>query len=386
MYHLLVIEDDTFNQILLRTALTRNGYEVTIAKDGKEGIAQAEALQPALILCDWMMPQMNGLEVCRWIKAHPDLSSTFFILLTARTELADRIQGLDTGADDFISKPIDAGELLARVRAGLRLYQVNRDLRQTTRDLQVQQQRLQAELAQAANYVRSLLPKTLTGDVVIQSRFIPSQQLGGDCFDYYWIDDEHLVVYLLDVSGHGVGAALPSVSIQSLLRSQALQNTELRNPAQVMATLNRLFQMNENNPRFFTLWYGVYHRSTRQLIYTSAGHPPAILIRPEVSGHPHLITLGQQGLFPIGMLPEAEYDLNSIQLQPTDTLYIFSDGIYEVKEPDGMALTHEQFCSIIHGLSQIQPPDLDTILQKMQTRQRSPLFEDDCSILQIQIV
>ena len=143
---------------------------------------RAIAYRPALIICDWIMPGLNGLEVCNRIKTDPNLSTTFFILLTSLDSVADRVKGLDAGADDFITKPIEQNELKARVRAGLRLHQLSRDL-------QTQKLLLETELAEAAEYVRSLLPLPLTEPFEVDSRFIPSRQLGGDCFDYYWLDD-----------------------------------------------------------------------------------------------------------------------------------------------------------------------------------------------------
>ena len=109
--------------------LEKQGYEVVAASNGDEGIAKALAYRPALIICDWIMPGLNGLEVCHYIKTDPNLSTTFFILLTSLDSVADRVKGLDAGADDFITKPIEQNELQARVRAGLRLHQLSRDLR-----------------------------------------------------------------------------------------------------------------------------------------------------------------------------------------------------------------------------------------------------------------
>jgi sigma-B regulation protein RsbU (phosphoserine phosphatase) len=155
MTTILIVDDDPTICLLLKRSLERQGYTVEIASNGSEGLEKAHLLVPGLIICDWMMPDMDGLEVCRRIKADPKFSTTFFILLTARTEVEDRIQGLDAGADEFLSKPIDPNELRARVRAGLRLHQLSYDLQQQTA-------RLQAELAEAASYVRSLCPNRLT--------------------------------------------------------------------------------------------------------------------------------------------------------------------------------------------------------------------------------
>ncbi len=171
----LIIDDDLTTRIFLRRALEGQGYEVALAACGAEGLALATTLHPALIICDWIMPEMDGLAVCREIKSEPALASTFFILLTSRTQVEDCVRGLDSGADEFLSKPVEIAELQARVRAGLRLQQVNQDL-------QVQKRILESELTEAAEYVRSLLPAPTRGNVNIDSRFIPSRQLGGGLF------------------------------------------------------------------------------------------------------------------------------------------------------------------------------------------------------------
>ena len=227
MFQILVIDDDLAVRILLKRMLEREGYEVVIASNGEEGIKQALAYYPALIICDWMMPGLNGLEVCDRIKQDPKLSTTFFILLTSLDSVADRVKGLDAGADDFISKPIEQNELQARVRAGLRLHQLSRDL-------QIQKQLLETEMSEAAEYVRSLLPAPMTEPFTINSRFIPSRQLGGDCFDYYWLDPDYLAIYLLDTAGHGLRATLPSVSVLNLLRSRALKSLNYYQPSDVL--------------------------------------------------------------------------------------------------------------------------------------------------------
>ena len=144
MSKILVVEDDSATRLFLKRDLQIEGYQVTVAKDGAEGLLQATQIQPALIICDWVMPLMDGMEVCRRIKADPNLATTFFILLTSRGEaIADRVAGLDAGADEFLSKPIDPNELQARVRAGLRQYNLNRQLSQANQQLSQTLQELQ---------------------------------------------------------------------------------------------------------------------------------------------------------------------------------------------------------------------------------------------------
>jgi sigma-B regulation protein RsbU (phosphoserine phosphatase) len=317
MADILVIDDDPIIQCILQRVLADQGYQVVAVGTAQEGLAQAEKLQPAVVLCDWRLPgSMDGLAICHWLKTHPLLSTTFFLLITGHLETANRVEALEAGADDLLMKPIDMAELRARVKSGVRLHQLTHDLRQ-------QKHLLEGELAEAAAYVQSLLPKGTQAPVKIETRFVPSRQLGGDCFDYYWLDPDSLVMYLLDVSGHGLGAALLSTSVLNVLRSQSLPRTDFHRPETVLTGLNEKFQMDEQHDKYFTIWYGVYNRVTHQLTYASAGHPPAILISPAA-----VQQLRTPGL-PVGMMPTETYVGQHCQVPEDSRLYIFSDGIYE---------------------------------------------------------
>ena len=373
MSKILVIDDDSVIRLLIKKALQNQGHEVVLATNGQEGIEQAQQLQPAMIICDWIMPLVDGLEVCRQVRANPSLSTTFFILLTARGGVADRIQGLDTGADDFLAKPINIGELQARVRAGLRLQQLSQDL-------QSQKQLLEAELAEAATYMRSLLPKPLRGCVSIDARFIPSRQLGGDCFDYFWLDPDYLVMYLLDVSGHGLGAALPSSLILNILRLQSLPDVNFYQPHDVLRALNESFQMSQQNDKYFTIWYGVYNQTKRQLTYASAGHPPAILRSQTPDGLIKVDRLKTPN-FPIGMLTEATFVSDRQTIPKNSTLYIFSDGVYDVSQPEHQSWGLNEFAETLVKLE--TTVNLDEILTTIQQMSGIETFDDDLSLLRV---
>ncbi|MEO0373196.1 MAG: SpoIIE family protein phosphatase [Cyanobacteria bacterium P01_A01_bin.17] len=379
MLHILIIDDDRVTCLLLQRVLEQQGYRVTVAANGQTGIELAQSIQPALVICDWMMPIMDGIQVCRTLKADPSLSTTFFILLTSRGDLEDRIKGLNAGADEFLNKPIDANELKARVRAGLRLYQLNQDLSQLNLALQQETQRLEQERAEAADYVRSILPDPMESPCTIRSRFVPSSQLGGDCFDYFWITPESLVLYLLDVSGHGLKSALSSVQILQVLRSRGL-GADYQNPQAVLEALNRLFAMEEHDYQYFTIWYGVYQPAKEELVYASAGHPPALLIGESQPVEAQL--LKTKGL-PIGMFAEAEYCCDRISIPTNSTLYLFSDGIYEILQPDGQIWGFPAFAEALKSFHSKGQPSLDTILDQTKTRCIAETFSDDLSLLQI---
>ncbi len=370
MNQILIIDDDPTIQLLLKRTLKSQGYEVAVANDGELGLIEARSLKPALIICDWVMPRMNGLEVCKEIKSTPELSTTFFILLTSLGSVEDRVKGLDAGADDFLCKPIEMNELKARVRAGLRLHQLSQDLTE-------QKQILEAELAEAAEYVRSILPAKLTEPPIqIDVRFIPSRQLGGDSFDYFWLDQQHLAVYLLDVAGHGLRAALPSVSVMNMLRSRALPKVDYFQPQDVLVGLNETFQINDRNDKYFTIWYGVYNTHSRYLAYASAGHPPAILADAE-----QVQRLKTPGL-PIGMFPEPMYSQQHCIVPPQSSLYIFSDGIYELPIGDGLVWGLDKFVELLASQHHNRNT-LDQILEAVTQINASEDFEDDLSLLQL---
>ncbi len=269
---ILLVDDDRILQVRLQS----QGYQLQVVESGERALLEARRCPPTVILCDWLMDGMDGLEVCRAFKADPALKAAYFILLTSRSRVEDRVEGLDCGADDFLSKPVDPEELLARVRSGIRLHQANERLKALAEELRHQKARLDQELEEAASYVRSLLPQAISGAVQVDSRFEPSHELGGDSFDFFWFDDDHFVIYLTDASGHGLAAAFPSISVHNQLRSRSLP-VDLLDPAAVLKALNAGFQMERHQGRYLTMWYGVYERSSRTLRYASAGHPPALL-------------------------------------------------------------------------------------------------------------
>lgn len=375
MFQILVVDDDPAVQLILTRLLKKQGYDVAVASDGESGLEQAKQLHPALIICDWMMPRLDGIEVCRRVKADKELSTTFFILLTSLGSIEDRVRGLDAGADDFISKPIEVNELKARVRAGLRLHQLSHDLK-------TQKRILEAEWAEAAEYVRSLLPEPLIKPVNIQSCFIPSQRLGGDCFDYFWLDSDSLAIYLLDTAGHGLRATLPSVSVLNILRSRTIPNLNYHRPSEVLSALNQTFQLAYQNDKYFTIWYGVYNKVTRQLIYASAGHPPAVLLSGNSPKNKQVQTLRTPGM-PIGMFPDVMFTDKSCKIESPSTLYIFSDGIYEIHQADGNLWSLDEFINLLSNTKNSGQPNLESILRSVRSINPKPIFDDDLSILEI---
>lgn len=239
------------------------------------------------------------------------------------------------------------------------------------------------EMAEAAQYVKDLLPAKLSGEVATDWQFVPSSNIGGDAFGYHWVDKDHFAIYLLDVTGHGVTAALLSISVINVLRSQSLPLTDFRQPAKVLAVLNEIFQMDLHGNKSFTIWYGVYQRSTHRLIYASAGHPPAILAAQPSEKKTALRRLEKGGVM-IGCLPGMEYEEETLELGEAERLLVFSDGIFEVKLPDGSRGTFTDFLELIQ-LWASGGHEMKWLLEEARSKMNGSKenFEDDISIVEV---
>jgi sigma-B regulation protein RsbU (phosphoserine phosphatase) len=242
---------------------------------------------------------------------------------------------------------------------------------------------LNQELADAADYVRKILPKPITeGPIRTDWRFIPSTSLGGDAFGYHLVDENHFAIYLIDVSGHGVGAALLSVSVMNVLRSQSLPDTDFKEPEQVLEALNIAFPGEENNDMFFTIWYGVYKKSTRALTYASGGHPPAILFDQTSEGDYQATQLRTPN-YVIGGMSEGTYQKKECRVGERNTLYIFSDGVYEVKKSDGSMWRFEEFADFMSTVKTDGRSILDDLYNYAKNLGNSENFEDDFTIVEV---
>ena len=189
---------------------------------------------------------------------------------------------------------------------------------------------IENDLTSASDYIYSQLPKQFVSKgIKTRWHFVPSSQLGGDSFGYHWIDDENFAIYLFDVSGHGIGAALHSVAVLNSLKHQTLPNTDFYSPKNVLTNLNNIFQMRRHNNMFFTIWYGVYNIRTRELKYSSAGHPPALYIY----GNDQSISLSQKNPF-LGGLNDFVFVDGKLIVEKNAVLYIYSDGVYEIFKTD----------------------------------------------------
>jgi sigma-B regulation protein RsbU (phosphoserine phosphatase) len=398
----LIAEDDFISSQVLQNHLEKWGHEVIASATGAEAWRRFQQEEFACVISDWMMPEMDGLELVRRIRAADRPGYVYIILLTAKSKKEDIVRGMEAGADDFLVKPFDREELRVRLRAGERIVRLEQNLARQNEELQAANahisaanRRMQRDLDAAVKVQNSLLPTSLPDfpDAQFAWAFRPCEELAGDSLGIVGLDDRHAGLYVLDVSGHGVAAALSSVSVRhflspvvstrSLLRRAVPGSTTVRiaSPAEVADELNRQFPMDPVTGQYLTLIYGVLDLGARLFRYVSAGHPPPLLL-------PHgrsCLQLEASG-FPIGVVEQTVYAEQAVTLEPGDRLYLYSDGVPEAFNPHGEQFGMSRLMETMEAnRRQSLEESLSDLLRRIDDWGESLKRVDDISILGVEI-
>jgi len=386
---LLVVDDNENNRDMLSRRLARRGHTVEVAEDGEIALNILERESFDLILLDIMMPGIDGIEVLKRVRQKHSASDLPVIMATAKDESEAVVQALEIGANDYVTKPLDFPVVLARVRTQL-------SLKRAQEDLAAANAQMKRDLEAAARVQRALLPKA--PPVTQQSRFAweyrPCAELAGDSLNVFEIDDTHVGVYVLDVSGHGVSSSLLSVMAsrslslhtdQSSLITKSCEEApgySIVSPSEVAKRLNMLFQMNTTSMYFFTMLYGVLETKTGMFRYVTAGHPGPIRVR---SGNEAEIF--DTPAVPIGMKEKVEYEDSVIELQRGDRLYLHSDGLFEEKNDEGEQFGRERLkAAIDKGYSKPLKESVDFLVQEVISWKGDDQLRDDISVLAMEMI
>jgi sigma-B regulation protein RsbU (phosphoserine phosphatase) len=349
--------------------------------DPARAVARAIELEPTVILQDLVMPGTDGLTLLRTFRDEPATRQVPLIVLSSKEEAKTKAEAFALGASDYLVKLPDKVELVARIRHHSNAHIAALQRNEAYAALVASQQALAAELSEAAQYVRSLLPEPLAGPISTAWEYVSSTSLGGDGLGYAGLDAEHFALFLLDVTGHGVGAALLSVSAMHAISAQTLRAVDFRDPAAVLAGLNEAFPMERHNNMYFTIWYGVLHRPSRTLRYASAGHPAALLLSADQPPQ----RLRTEGM-PVGALPDAPFTTATALLPANARLYLFSDGAYEITRPDGAMLRYDDFVELLAARREATgTARLASAIETVRQLQGRAAFEDDVSLLEVVI-
>ncbi len=392
---ILIVEDSKFQAYNLQKILeSRSNYQIEIVDNGLKALEMISKERFHIVITDWVMPGIEGPELIKRTR-EINQSYVYFILLTAKDSHNAIISGIDAGADDFLSKPYNEGELLARIRSGERIIKLEKKLEEKNRMLEAINRRMREDLEAAARFQKSLLPdksKKIPG-IKFDWYYKPSTELAGDIFNIFSIDEDNTAFYLIDVCGHGVSSALMAVTLHreflpdpettTLLVEKNKKNGELiiKSPSKVAEILNSQFQIEKNIQHYFTFVYGILNIKTKLLKYVSAGHP----------GFVHIPKVGKPGVvegsdFPIGFVEKPDYKERELRLNSGDRIIVYSDGAFETKNSNNTEFGLER---LVETLSKSKESDLTTsinhLVEKISEWNASDYFEDDVSILGLEI-
>ena len=379
----LLIDDQPIIGEAVRQMLAQQGdISLHFCSDPIQALRMANEIGPTVILQDLVMPEIDGLTLVKFFRANPATHDTPLIVLSSKEEPLTKAEAFALGANDYLVKLPDKIELIARIRHHSKGYINLLERNEAYAALARSQQRMAEEIQAAVKFVMSLLPEPTRQPIRIDSRYVPCVDLGGDTFGYHWIDDDHLAVYLLDVTGHGLDSALLSVTVMNVLRSKALAGADVRIPGQVLGALNDAFPAENYGEKFFTIWYGVYHRPTQSLSWSGGGHPDALLFpgnAPAGSLPQRLESAGPM----MGMMPWPEFETSRCVVPAGSRLYVYSDGCHEIHSHDGGEWTFDEFVTFM-----AQPPgspqsQMDRLLATARQRKGADQLDDDFSIIEL---
>ncbi|WP_241560645.1 PP2C family protein-serine/threonine phosphatase [Paenirhodobacter populi] len=388
----LVVDDSRMQRRILSAQLSRAGYEVIEAASAEEALRICAAQEPDIILSDWLMPGMSGIDFCRVFRRMERSAYGYFILLTSKTEKTDITLGLESGADDFLAKPTSADELRARLTAGERILRMERQLKEKNQmissalaELQGLYDSVDRDLIEARKLQQSLVRERFRsfGSAQVSLLLRPSGHVGGDLVGFFPINARRVGLYGIDVAGHGIASALMTARISGYLsgvspdQNVAMIQTELGlydalPPAELAATLNRIVPREIRTDSYFTLIYADVDLVSGEVAMVQAGHPmPAVLRRDG-----RVEFLGSGGL-PIGLIENAHYDTITTRLLPGDRLFLGSDGITEAAGPDGSFLGDEGLKRILQAERHLRGPAfLDAVQGDLVAYAEAALADD----------
>lgn len=352
---ILLVEDSPSTRMILEKHLLNWGFSVTSCADGHHAIDLVANRVFDLVITDWVMPNMDGIELIKGLRAMENEGFLYIIVLTALSKREDLLLAFTVGADDYLTKPVDYSELRARIRTASRIADLERRLVVKHEQLVITMERMKKDLEAGAELQLSLLPATSLerNAANIDFSFQSCTELAGDVFNYFPVEGNKVIVYLLDVSGHGVKAALLAVTLSRLLNPEGSASvihspfsytgsSSLASPEEVVAVLNRDFQIEKNNSQFFTMIYGILDTEERTFTYVCAGHPPMIYIN----------NLGEAFVIegkdvPIGFVEDYDYEKMEIKLNDADRLFLYSDGIPEAVDESGQQFGIDRMVALL---------------------------------------
>jgi sigma-B regulation protein RsbU (phosphoserine phosphatase) len=333
---ILLVDDNPTNLQVLFQTLEGVGCKLLVAKNGEIALSIAGKALPDLILLDIMMPGIDGYEVCRQLKANRATSSIPVIFLSALGDTEDKVKGLQLGAVDYVTKPFQPDEVIARVNTHLTIHRLKREV-------ESQKDQLEHELEVVSEVQRKLLPKQLPviDGFKLGVHYETSRYAGGDYYDVVELPDNCWGFLIADAEGHSAPAAVLMAMTCALFRSYPGSAAD---PAEVIHYLNEhLCKVAE--PSFMTALYAFYDASAHTMRMARAGHPLPMVFR---NSDQKAIELTCPGVYPLGIEPyEIEIPLTEVKLEPGDRFLIYTDGLTERFDGEGQTYGEERLLKLL---------------------------------------
>nr|WP_247651136.1 SpoIIE family protein phosphatase [Roseovarius autotrophicus] len=398
--HVLVVDDSRLQRRIVSTYLRQWGFSIEEAANAVEALASCRERPPDIVMSDWIMPGMSGLEFCRAFRTMERDNYGYFILLTTKSDKDEVALGLDAGADDFLTKPVNAAELRARLAAGKRILDMERQLteknrliKSTLEELQILYDSLDSDLIEAKKLQQALLNERYRdfGVAEVSLMLHSAGHVGGDLVGMFPISGQRIGLYAIDVSGHGVSSALMTARLASYLsatvpeQNLALQEVApgcftARPPAETLARLNHIILSDLDTDHYFTIVLADVDLCSGRVLLAQAGHPHPIVQRRDGS----VEFMGHGGL-PVGLIDNATFDPVVFTLGPGDRLLIHSDGLTECAAPDGAMLEGPGLARFMVELRQTHGPAfLDSLMWKLSDHAADQEFSDDISAVLVE--
>jgi len=367
---ILIVDDSRMNRMVLSRHLLQEGYELLEAESADVALKTLDYRKPDLILLDVVMPEMSGFDLCKLLKQQPSTQEIPIIFITSLDSTEDKIAGLELGAVDFITKPFNTAEIIARVRTQVALQRMYRTILETNK-------RIARDLETARQIQRNLLPEhpgRFFGNVSFDYAYIPCDELGGDFFDIYQIDDTHILFYVIDVSGHGVASALMTIFTKIFF---SIHSKSHHDPEELLQMLNQQFFRERLTEKHIAVFLGILDMQNDLLTWSSAGQSVAPILY--TSEYEEVLSMHS---FPIGLIENAQYTSLQCSVKPGTSLLMYSDGVTEILLRDGTPVFEEQ--SLIdyirtHKYSNNQSM-VNSLLSYIELRAHSDHFQDDVTI------
>jgi len=367
---ILVVDDNETNVEIITHILLKQNYEVAVAYDGEYAIELAEALDLDLILLDILLPGISGLDVAKKLLSQEKTKNIPILFLSALNETKDIVLGLETGAVDYVTKPFQEAEILARIRTHIKIKQLEKErinlLHAIHKDLELARSNQQ-------NLVSFHFPPSK--DYKIYSSYQPMDLVGGDLITYDLLPSGDLDILFGDVTGHGIAAAM--VSLMAIITFKTM-NKAFLSPSECLYWIhNTLSPM--INTHFISGIYLRYNAQNKLLSYSMAGHHAMVLIRGN-----QLIKLGTKG-FCLMMFPQLMTENSEVFLQEKDRLFLFSDGMFEVPNEAEEYLGEQEFYDMVQSSLELRGRSFLDSLQSRVLAYSNGAIADDMTMLVIEL-